>query len=132
MELREKHGDRFSTLWEYFTRKETSQDGVVELQHLGGRTWLALLWVDDKKSDFKIIKLKKQYDWYRLPDQHVAIPLIWYIIWGWQQNDTAIGINESGNLCVNHRQSAVMMIGPIPTIGGGGGGGGMSMFERVE
>ena len=129
---RESHEEKFITLWEYLTRKKSAPGNVVELKFTSKRKLEATLWEEDAKLDSRTIRFKQNKDWNTLSGQDVATPLLWYFIWGWQKNETAIGINTTGNLCVHYIQGGILMIGIIPTIGGGGGPGGVSMFERAE
>ena len=128
---REDHPCHYTTLWEYLTREKAALDNVVELRFSGERKLLATLWDDDEKLDSRTVRFKQSKQWHELSGLDAAIPLLWYFVWGWQQNDTALGVNTNGNLCVHHIQGGVLMIGILPTIGGGGGSGGVSMFDRV-
>ncbi|MCL1909707.1 MAG: hypothetical protein FWG05_02095, partial [Kiritimatiellaeota bacterium] len=122
-----------TTLWERFTGKKSAPDAIVELKLSDERNLTAVLWHDGEKIDSRSFRFKQKNELYELPTRHEAIPLLWYFIWGWQQNEIALGINDTGNLCVNHGQQGVFVITILPTpIGGGGNNGNFNMYDRVK
>lgn len=120
-------------LWENLTtQKGTPSDAVVALEIPDNRTLTATLLIDGVKTDSRTIKIKQRNSWFELSTQHVAHPLLWYVVWGWTRRDPAIGIDVNGNLWVNTVDNGLLVITVVPTpIGGGGGAGTVDLFERV-
>ena len=120
-------------LWEHLTTiKETDPNAVVGLEITGKRSMTATLWVNNIKTNSRIIKINQKSQWYELPTQHLGFPLLWYFIWGWQTREIALGININGNLCVHNVASGILMITILPTIGDSDGCGVIDEYERVE
>ena len=125
--------DDEETLWEYLTREKSPPNAVVGLEMPDERTLTATLLTDGVKTDFRTFRIKRRAPWLKLPMQHVATPCLWYVIWGWETRDIAIGIDRNGNLWVHTIYQGTLVISVVPTIiGGGGEPGWVTLFERAE
>ena len=119
------------TLWETLTREESSPNAVVVLKMQNEQTLVATLLTDGVETDSRTIAFKRRAPWLEIK-QYVVHPLLWYLIWGLEIIDTAIGISASGDLCVNSFGQGSLMILVLPTIGGGGAHRGVVWYERIE
>jgi len=120
------------TLWEYLTLKEAPTNAMVALEMSDKQTLTATLLTDGKETDSRTITFKRRAPWLELPTQHIAHPLLWYLIWGWESQSPAIGFDADGDLCayINYHGGSLMIL-ILPTVGGGGGRG-ITWYERME
>ena len=118
------------TLWEELTREKSSPDAVVVLEMPDKRTLTATLLTDGVKTDSRTFRIRRRALWLELPTQHVASPFLWYVIWGLETYDPAIGIDRNGDLWVYTRYSGVLTI-VVPTFIGSGCEW-IHLFERAE
>jgi len=122
------------TLWENLTtRKESPLWAVVSLEMPDPRTLSATLLTNGVETASRTIKIKQRKSWLQLPMQHIAHPLLWYVLWGWETRQPALGIDKNGDLWMNVVGNGNLIIGPLPTpIGGGNDHGTVDLYERVE
>ena len=128
------------TLWERLTsdlerpscKEITPDDSVVMLEMLDERTLYATLLTDGVKTNSRTFKTKPCESWLELPTQHIAHPLLWYAVWGWETRDIALGIEANGDLLVNTIGNGVVVILIMPTIGNGGGPGTVYLYKRAR
>lgn len=128
------------TLWESLTsdyrrtsKKTSPYDSVIKLEILDERTLNATLLKDGVKTDSRTFGIKQRESWFELPTHHIAHPLVWYVVWGWETREIALGIDGNGDLWVNTIGNGIIVILIMPTpVGGGGGPGMVSLYERTD
>lgn len=129
------------TLWEELTSdwsrrtygRPSFREPIVELEMLDNRTLSATLLMGGMKMETRTFKVEQRESWLDLSTQHIAHPLLWYVVWGWRTREIAVGIDRNDDLWVNTIGNGSLMILILPTpIGGGGGPGTVSLYERAE
>ena len=121
-------------LWTRLTPREKSpMHAVVTLERSDKQTLTATLQTNGVNMASRTLRVKQRASWLELPTQYIVHPLLWYVFWGLETREPAVGINRNGDLWVNSVGNGNLCITVLPTpIGGGNNTGTVDLYERVE